>query len=100
VEPEVLEVMCQYSWPGNVRELRNCIESAFNFCVGGVISLNDLEDIVPFESKKKAIAGRTINDITKELMIESLSRFGNVREAANSLGIPKSTFYRKLKKFE
>jgi len=100
VEPEVLEVMCQYSWPGNVRELRNCIESAFNFCVGEVISLNDLEDIVPFESKKKAIAGRTINDITKELMIESLRRFGNVREAANSLGIPKSTFYRKLKKFE
>lgn len=100
VESEVLEVMFQYSWPGNVRELRNCIESAFNFCVGEVISLNDLEDIVPFKSRKKAIAGRTINNITKDLMIESLNRFGNVREAANSLGIPKSTFYRKIKKFE
>jgi transcriptional regulator of acetoin/glycerol metabolism len=100
VEPEVLEVMFQYSWPGNVRELRNCIESAFNFCVGEVVSLNDLEDIVPFESKKKPIAGRTMSDITKDLMMESLSRFGNVGEAANSLGIPKSTFYRKMKKFE
>jgi transcriptional regulator with PAS, ATPase and Fis domain len=100
VEPEVLEAMFQYSWPGNVRELRNCIESAFNFCAGEVIRLSDLEDIVPFESKKRAIVGRTINDITKGLMIESLNRFGNVREAANSLGIPKSTFYRKMKKFE
>jgi transcriptional regulator with PAS, ATPase and Fis domain len=100
VEPEVLEVMCQYSWPGNVRELRNCIESAFNFCTGEEIRLNDLEDIMPFKSKKQAIAGRTINEITKDLMMESLSRFGNVKEAANSLGIPKSTFYRKMKKFE
>jgi transcriptional regulator of acetoin/glycerol metabolism len=99
VEPGVLEVMFRYSWPGNVRELRNCIESIFNFCVGEVIRLHDLEDIVPFESKKKAVAGRTMNDITKDLMIESLNRFGNVREAANSLGIPKSTFYRKMKKF-
>ena len=100
VEPEVLEMMLQYSWPGNVRELRNCIESAFNFCTGEEIRLNDLEGIMPSKSKKQAIAGRTINEITKDLMMESLSRFGNVKEAANSLGIPKSTFYRKMKKFD
>jgi len=100
VTPEALEAMCQYPWPGNVRELRNCIESAFNFCTGEVINLNDLGYIVSFESKKKDIVGKTINGITEDLMIESLNRFGNVREAAHSLGIPKSTFYRKMKKFD
>lgn len=26
IEPETMEIFCQYSWPGNIRELRNIIE--------------------------------------------------------------------------
>ena len=98
VQPEVLNVISQYSWPGNVRELRNCIESAFNFCSGEFISLNDLADTIAVKQATEAAPGRTMDDITKNLFIESLNRFGNVRQTAESLGIAKSTFYRRARK--
>ncbi|HVY60581.1 MAG TPA: sigma-54 dependent transcriptional regulator, partial [Planctomycetota bacterium] len=42
VAPEALAALRAYSFPGNVRELRNLIESALNFCEGGIIRLEDL----------------------------------------------------------
>lgn len=97
--PEALNAVSRYSWPGNVRELKNCIESAFNFCSGEFIGLNDLADIITAEQVKEAAQGQTMDDRMKNLLIESLNRFDNVRQAADSLGIPVSTFYRKIKKF-
>jgi transcriptional regulator with PAS, ATPase and Fis domain len=99
VEPEVLNVISQYSWPGNVRELRNCIESAFNFCSGEFVSLNDLANTIAVKQAKETAPGQTMDDITKNLFVESLNRFGNVKQAADSLGIPISTFYRRTRKF-
>ena len=101
IESEALKVLSQYSWPGNVRELKNCIESAFNFCKGEVINLDDLEVTGMFTNKsmRESATGQTIDDITKNLLTESLKQFGNVKEAANSLGISVSTFYRKMIKF-
>jgi PAS domain S-box-containing protein len=98
VKPEALDAICRYSWPGNVRELRNCIESAFNFCSGEFVSLNHLPDIIAAERAKETPPGQTMDDRMKNLLIESLNRFGNVRQAADSLGIPTSTFYRRVRK--
>jgi transcriptional regulator with PAS, ATPase and Fis domain len=99
VEPEALKIISQFSWPGNVRELRNCIESTFNFCTGDTIRLNDLIDIITVESTRESSVEQTMDDITKNLLIESLKRLGGVKGAAHSLAIPISTFYRKMKKF-
>jgi transcriptional regulator with PAS, ATPase and Fis domain len=102
IEPEALKVLFQYSWPGNIRELKNCIECAFNFCDGELITLKDLNltDKIMTKSKEGAKTGQTIEDITKKLLVESLNRYGNVKKAADSLGIAISTFYRKMKKFD
>ena len=99
LEPEALKAMAKYPWPGNVRELRNCLESVFNFSSGETIGLNDLVDIFSFETKKESGQGQSIEEITRNLLIGSLKRFGNVKEAADSLGMPLSTFYRKMKEF-
>ncbi len=98
IAPGVLEAFSQYSWPGNVRELRNCIECAFNFCEDGVITLSDLKG-KPLTEVREASRGKTIEGITEKLMVESLNRYGNVKEAAGFSGISVSTFYRKMKKF-
>ncbi|WP_300454907.1 sigma 54-interacting transcriptional regulator [Desulfobacula sp.] len=101
IEPDALELMSNYSWPGNIRELKNCIESAFNFCEGEKIdqeSLN-LPIINAGLSEDKSTTVHTMAAVTRQMLSENLDRFGNVKEAANYIGIPVSTFYRKMKKF-
>lgn len=99
IEPEALKALSQYTWPGNVRELKNLIESIFNFCSRDVITLDDLPQNIKAKPTNESAEGKTIEEITKNLLVESLNRFGNVKEAANSIGISVSTFYRKMKKF-
>jgi len=101
IEPEALKALSRHPWPGNIRELRNCIEIAFNFCVGEAITLEEINstDIITTREKWGTERGQTIEEITESLLVESLSRFGTVKEAANFLGISASTFYRKMKKF-
>ena len=41
----------------------------------------------------------TMEELTKQLLSENLTRFDSVKQAADHLGIPISTFYRKMKKF-
>ncbi|MDY6971585.1 MAG: sigma 54-interacting transcriptional regulator [Thermodesulfobacteriota bacterium] len=97
--PEVMKVFSRYSWPGNVRELRNCIESAFNFCDGEIINIEHLPGSILSKTLEAAPEGQGLDHVTRRLFIESLNRFGNVKKAALHLGIPRSTFYRKMKKF-
>jgi len=99
IEPEALEAISQYSWPGNVRELKNWMESAFNFCSGDIITLDHFKNKIEHKAIGKAETGQTIDDITKNLLIESLNRFGSAKEVANALGISVSTFYRKKKQY-
>lgn len=101
IEPKAFEEISQYSWPGNIRELKNCIESAFNFCDGDTIGLDCLDiprtnSITPNDEEHTP---QTMNEITKKLLSENLNRFDSVKQAAEHLGIPISTFYRKMKIF-
>jgi transcriptional regulator of acetoin/glycerol metabolism len=97
---EVLAAFARYSWPGNVRELRNLIECVFNFAEGEVITLDDLEGNLSTPLHQERTEACSIKGITKKLMVESLSRYGGVKEAADFLGISVSTFYRWMKKFD
>jgi len=44
IDPEAMEILCQYSWPGNVRELENVIERAVVMARDSVIRRHDLPD--------------------------------------------------------
>jgi transcriptional regulator with PAS, ATPase and Fis domain len=101
IEEGALDTMMRYSWPGNVRELKNAIESAFNFCDGKIIRQDDLSiptDLIDKE-EEHLTEGQTMEDVTRQLMTDTLKRFGNVKTAAEFLEIPTSTFYRKMRKF-
>ncbi len=99
LEPEALKAFSKYPWPGNVRELRNCLESGFIFSQGETIALEDVADVISFDPKRVAGQGQTMEEVTKDSFVGALKRFGNVKEAADSLGVPLSTFYRKMKEF-
>ena len=121
IEPEVIERLAQYDWPGNIRELENVIERAVVMTDGPTITTDDLPvellgGGVPVAAPPPSIPSDTGNDryssnghnpLTSELdsiehdrLLDALaSSGGNKSKAAKLLGIPRSTFCSKLKKF-
>ena len=107
--PEALEVLARYPWPGNVRQLRNVIESVVIFHQGEEIAPADLPVEVRESSTLAAVgtpvqtvaAGpRTMADIERQAILETLERTGGHRaKAADLLGIGLRTLQRKLKEY-
>lgn len=103
ISPCVEKIFREYSWPGNIRELKNCIESACIFCEGPWILPEHLKETSVFENQNRVEESKpefTIEAMTEKLMRSAYERFGNASDAAHHLGMPKSTFYRKFKKFK
>jgi transcriptional regulator with PAS, ATPase and Fis domain len=101
ITPPVEQLFQDYDWPGNIRELKNCIESACVFCDSSWIKLEHLKGTSLFESKqytKDIISDLTIEEMTEKLVKSTYERFGNASNAAQHLGVSKSTIYRYLKK--
>lgn len=101
IDEQALNDLMQYSYPGNVRELKNIIEGAFNFCEGTMIDRNSLNlpTMDHISAGSDQTHNKTLDGVTCQLICENLKRFGTVKDAAEFLNIPVSTFYRKMKKF-
>jgi DNA-binding NtrC family response regulator len=110
LSPETLELLSRFPWPGNVRELRNVIESVVVFHQGDVVQPSDLPVEVRESSTLAAPGGpvqvvdgepRTMADIERQAILETLSRTGGHRaRAADILGIGLRTLQRKLKEYK
>lgn len=108
VENDVIKRLKNYSWPGNVRELQNVIERASLLSENGVITVEQL----PEEFKNKGEENFKLEDFDlktmplleleklESLMLKkSLIHSRTITEAADNLGISRSTFYRKIEKY-
>ncbi|MGI5308294.1 sigma-54-dependent transcriptional regulator [Rheinheimera sp. WS51] len=91
-----------YDWPGNVRELRHTIHRAVIMSDPQSTSLVLPETFAsPFsfnkENKQGLIAGKTIEEVEKELIYVTLQKVeGNKTLAAEMLGISAKTLYNRL----
>lgn len=114
--PHIMQQLMDYDWPGNIRELFNILER---------ISIIDdeeipmlLQELLQSSSRDNASTTAAGNDrpkergtvhahaltyreeIEKQSIIQALQKTnGSASAAANLLGIPRSTFYRKLQKY-
>lgn len=96
---EALEVMGNYDWPGNVRELENIIERATIICDGGLIYSEHL--MLHEEVKRAGTLKEHIDFYEKQLIKDALYKHNNDRKKAmEELGISKTVFYEKLKKYQ
>lgn len=91
-----------YAWPGNVRELRNVLERAVLLADHDTLGVADLR-FVPMVTGPEAPgadASLSLQDVEIrhiQRVLESVG--GKVQEAAERLGVPKSTFYQKLRTY-
>ena len=100
ISPEAKKLLMAHDWPGNVRELANTIERLVVLGRHGVIQPEDLTFADWRTSGKSSGGGLTLDDVEKEHIIKVLERFhGRRAEAAQALGIDRSTLREKIKRY-
>jgi DNA-binding NtrC family response regulator len=103
ISDAALKLLMDHDWPGNVRELENAIERALVTCRGSELTEDDFAFLLRNGGPRtfSVPAGMTLQDLEKAAIEAALRRSGgNVKEAAQSLGIDRSTIYEKLKRYE
>ena len=94
-----LRALTNHPWPGNIRELNHVVERAVLMARADKVSVVDL-GLQEMSNNPPALDEMSLEDVEKLLIQKTLLRFdGNARKAAESLGLSRSAFYRRLEKF-
>jgi DNA-binding NtrC family response regulator len=100
--------LMRYEYPGNVRELENAIERAVTLADGGEITPTDLPPVIREPRTPLLDRGNSFpyseNLTLAQLEAEHIRRVlvhtaGNATKAAKTLGISRSTLWRKIKEY-
>lgn len=119
--PHVMRQLMEYDWPGNIRELFNTLErlsiigeeelpyllhEQFQTGAGGAASPNLMAgSLTAVKGGGESGGGRAETltyreELEKQSIIQALQKTnGSASAAAGLLGMPRSTFYRKLQKY-
>jgi transcriptional regulator with PAS, ATPase and Fis domain len=108
----VVEMLLEHHWPGNVRELENVMQRAVLLAQKGMISPGSLgflkEKTAQSEADNNSLVKENLNRPLKESVsifeaevIASMIRncSGKADNAAKQLGLSKTTFYDKMKRY-
>jgi two-component system response regulator HydG len=102
ISPDAKELLKNYPWPGNVRELENAIEQAFILADRNLLEIRHF----PFEIRRAAEDGippppAEVSPRAEEEHIRKalLAAKGNKSDAAEILGMHRSTLWRKMREY-
>jgi len=97
IDRQALTALMRSEFPGNIRELENTIEHAFVMARGENIRLRHLPESV--RTGRAAGEPESFEDAERHVVIRALESAGwNRSAAAASLGIHKTTLWRKMKR--
>jgi PAS domain S-box-containing protein len=107
IDKKTLDLFQSYEWPGNIRELQNVVERSVILTSGDVLSVDELwlsQEISPPALRVEASAsfkreGEAWDEkeLIEAALAESRGRVSGASGAATKLGIPPSTFDRRIK---
>ncbi len=98
-EPAAHEALMRHEFPGNVRELDHVIERAVLMAQGATIKKNDL-GLTSGGDGSPRLEEMSLEEVEAFLIKKALARHeGNARKAAESLGLSRSAFYRRLQHY-
>ena len=89
-----------HDWPGNVRELDHAVERAVLMCRDQEIAASDLGLSGKGEASLPSLSDLTLEEVERLLIEKALKRSGgNVKQAAEALGLSRSALYRRLERY-
>jgi len=107
ISPEAMAILMGHDFPGNIRELENILERAFVLCRRGSIGPHHLPGSLTAGAQPRAANGDQFSEADRmrqkmqrtegDIILETLEKMDyNRSAAARSLGMHKSTLYRKM----
>jgi PAS domain S-box-containing protein len=101
VTPGALSILLSYPYPGNVRELENIIEHGVVLSAGPLIGVEALPEWLVKKDRNEGPPTRSLEDCERRVIMAALESAGwNRLEAARTLGIHKSTLFRKIRRLD
>jgi DNA-binding NtrC family response regulator len=114
ITDEAMAKLMAYAWPGNVRELENTMHRALLLSGDDGIdtdavmlqgqptpAASAMDDDITDETRKVGMVGRKLEDVERQLIIDTLGHtLGNRTHAANILGISIRTLRNKLRQYQ
>jgi DNA-binding NtrC family response regulator len=104
---EIMAVLRTYSWPGNVREMRNVIENLLLTSSEEAVTLDELPAELLDETGTAGVAppvhkqSGSLEETDRLAIARAVQdAHGNLAQAARSLGVSRSTLYRKLELYQ
>lgn len=108
VDDAAMSALMNYEWPGNIRELENVLERATVLSRSEMLTMKDFPETIGMNNDKFPAVDineddtlvELVEEFEKALILKALSDFGhNKLRTAEKLGIHRSTFMSKLKKY-
>ena len=98
VAPEAMDLLIRNNWPGNVRELENAVERALVIGRGRELRGGDFS--FQLQAAGAPANSRSLEDVERAHIEYIWSQSGgNHSAAARTLGIDRTTLYKKLKRY-
>lgn len=105
ITPAGYDYLSEYLWPGNVRELKFFIERLVVIANERVVTEHVIQKYWHDRESEPVLTNNITADLSlsseKDRIISALAQYNsNITHAAKSLGIDRSTLYRKLKTYK
>ena len=102
ISTEALKKLSQYTWPGNVRELQHAIERAVIMTDSNILQPEDfILSTQPGKTMDVELATHNLDEVEKHVIMKVLKQYqGNISQAAQELGITRTSLYRRMEKYD
>ncbi len=97
--PDAEAALLKHHWPGNIRELSHAVERAVLMAREETVQVEDL-GLRSGSTSVPRLEDLSLDEVERYLIRRTLDRNdGNAKRAADTLGLSRSAFYRRLEKY-
>lgn len=102
ISTTAIKKLNQYGWPGNVRELQHAIERAIIMTDTDILQPDDfILSSQPGRSNEVELNTYNLDEVEKQIIMKVLKQNqGNISQAAQELGITRTSLYRRMEKYD
>lgn len=96
---DAMKKLIAHDWPGNVRELQNLIERSIALADSAIMKLEEITSLRSTDTIDSDLP--SLEELERRYILKLLDRFNDSRDkTAETLGINKSTLWRKLQQYK